>query len=182
MGRGGAPKDRSTKKGSVSDEVVCLTDFFFTFAAMLEQPVPAGAGEDSYDLRNVLLGRSYEVPLRQATVHHSVSGQFAIRKGKWKLIEGAGDGDFPRDSTGKKAVKTKKPVRDLKTGKLTKLDYFRLKHDGSFQLYNLDVDPEEKHNFADEHPEVVKGLHSLLNRYRTSGRSVSVRQVDGVND
>jgi arylsulfatase A len=170
------------KKGAVSDEVVCLTDFFATFAATLEQPVPASAGEDSYDLSDVLLGRSYEPPLRQATVHHSVSGQFAIRKGKWKLIEGGGDGDFPRNREGKKEVKTKRPDRDPNTGKWTKLDYFRLENDGSFQLYDLDIDPEEKNNLADEHPEMVKELHSLLNRYRARGRSVPVEQVDGVND
>ena len=170
------------KKGAVSDEVVCLTDFFATFAATLEQPVPASAGEDSYDLSDVLLGRSYEPPLRQATVHHSVSGQFAIRKGKWKLIEGGGDGDFPRNRDGKKEVKTKRPDRDPNTGKWTKLDYFRLENDGSFQLYNLDIDLEEKNNLANEHPEMVKELHSLLNRYRARGRSVPVEQVDGVND
>ena len=33
-----------------------------------------------------------------------------------------------------------------------------------------------------EHPEMVKELHSLLNRYRARGRSVPVAQVDGVND
>jgi hypothetical protein len=98
------------------------------------------------------------------------------------LIEGGGDGDFPRNSKGKKDVKTQRPDRDPNTGKWTKLDYFRLEHDGEFQLFNLKVDPEEKNNLADEHPEMVKELHSLLNRYRVSERSVPVQQVDGVND
>jgi len=90
--------------------------------------------------------------------------------------------DFPRNRDGKKEVKTKRPDRDPNTGKWTKLDYFRLENDGSYQLYNLDIDPEEKNNLANEHPEMVKELHSLLNRYRTRGRSVPVEQVDGVND
>jgi len=30
--------------------------------------------------------------VRESTVHHSLSGMFAIRQGKWKLIDGLGDG------------------------------------------------------------------------------------------
>jgi hypothetical protein len=107
-----------------------------------------------------------------------VSGQFAIRKGEWKLIEGGGDGDFPINSKGEKDVKTKRPDRDPNTGRWTKLDYFQLQPDGNFQLYNLEIDPEEKSNLAQKHPDMVKELHSLLNRYRASGRSVPVEQVD----
>ena len=40
------------------------------------------------------------------------------------------------------------------------------------QPYNLEDDPGEKNNHADEHPEMVKELRSLSNRYRASGRSV----------
>lgn len=160
------------KKGSVSDETVCLTDFFATFAAMLKQPVPRNAGEDSYDLSDVLLGRPYEQPLREATVHHSVSGQFAIRKGDWKLIEGSADGDYPRNEKGGIDVKSNNPERDAGTGKWVKLDYFQTQPDGEFQLYNLNKDPSEKHNLAENHSDKVNELHALLNYYRTNGRSV----------
>ena len=84
------------KPATVSSETVCLSDFFRTFAGLLDEPVAEKAGEDSYDLTPVLLGKAYESPLREATVHHSVSGQFAIRRGNWKLIEGEGNGDYPK--------------------------------------------------------------------------------------
>ena len=159
------------EKGSITDETVCLTDFFATFARLLKHPLPENAGEDSYDLTNLLLGKPFDHPLRQATVHHSVSGQFAIRKGDWKLIEGSRNGDYPRNEKGGIDIKSNNPQGDPHTGKWTALDYFQMKPDGEFQLYNLENDPAEKHNLADKHPDKVSQLHTLLNRYRTSGRS-----------
>jgi arylsulfatase A len=159
------------KKGTVTDETVCLTDFFNTFASLLNQPVPANAGEDSYDLTNLLLGKPYKHPLREATVHHSVSGQFAIRQGDWKLIEGSQNGDYPKNDKGKIDVKTWNPERDPTTGKWTKLDYFQLKPDGEFQLYNLKADPKEEKNLSKEHPGKVRELRKLLDQYRSRGRS-----------
>lgn len=166
------------KAGSVSDETVCLTDFFRTFAAMLGQVVPKDAGEDSYDLGDVLRGREYKRPLREATVHHSVSGQFAIRKGDWKLIEGKGDGHFPPGDRDKSLA----PQRDPKTGRWLKLDYFGLKHDGTYQLYNLADDRAETKNLASERPEKVDELKALLERYRQLGRSHGPRGKDLSSD
>jgi arylsulfatase A len=159
------------KKGSLSDETVCLTDFFATFANLLEQPVPTRAGEDSYDISDVLFGRDYKSPLREATVHHSVSGQFAIRQGDWKLVEGAGDGDYPLKAGGGLDVKVWNPERDEATGDWKDLDYFQLAPDNIFQLYNLRNDPAEKQDLAEEHPEKVAALYALLNQYRDGGRS-----------
>jgi arylsulfatase A-like enzyme len=159
------------KAGSTTDETVCLTDFFRTFASVIGQQVPNDAGEDSYDLSDVLFGRNYQKPLREATVHHSVAGQFAIRKGNWKLIEGSGDGDYPRNENGGIAVVSRTPERESATGQWVKLDYFGLQHDGKFQLYNLADDPHEQNNLAEQNPEQVSELRELLDRYRRSNRS-----------
>ncbi len=160
------------ERGSVSDETVCLTDFFATFAAMLNHPLPGNAGEDSYDITDILLNRPHKRPLREATVHHSVCGQFAIRKGYWKLIEGGRDGDYPRNEKGRIETKTTVPGRDPDTGKWTALDYFQMEPDGKFQLYNLKDDPAEENDLHKKHPEKVKQMRQLLDRYRNSGRSV----------
>jgi arylsulfatase A-like enzyme len=161
------------KQSSVSDETVCLTDFFRTFASLLQQPVPNNAGEDSYNLMNLLLGKPYNKPIREATVHHSVSGQFAIRQGDWKLIEGSGNGDYPENDKGKIDVKTWNPKRDPVTGKWAEFDYFQLKPDGEFQLYNLKTDPTEQTDLSKKHPEKVTQLSQLLNQYRSQARSTS---------
>jgi arylsulfatase A-like enzyme len=162
------------KAGTLSDETVCLTDFFTTFAKILNQPVPNNAGEDSYDLTNLLTGKPHKHPLREATIHHSVSGQFAIRQGDWKLIEGSSNGDYPKNDEGKIDVKTWNPERDPTTGKWTKLDYFQLKPDGKFQLYNLKSDPKEQKNLSAKHPEKVRQLLNLLNSYRSNLRSAPI--------
>ena len=163
------------KKGSTSDETVCLTDFFATFAGLLEQPVGANAGEDSYDISDVLLARPHAKPLREATVHHSVCGQFAIRKGDWKLIEGSRDGDYPRNAKGRIDVKQQNPQRDPDTGRWGDLDYFHMKPDGECQLYNLKDDPAEKNDLAKRRPEMVRQLRDLLKSYRAGDRSAPQR-------
>ena len=74
----------------VSDEVVCLTDFMATCAAITDAPLNDDAARDSYDLLPLLRGEKGNTPLREATVHHSYDGVFAIRQGDWKLIDGPG--------------------------------------------------------------------------------------------
>lgn len=82
--------------------------------------------------------------LREATVHHSVSGMFSLRKGKWKLIVGRGSGG-----------RTKVP-----------------KLDPIIQLYDMQKDPTEGRNLYLEHPEIGKELETTLKRYKEAGRSV----------
>lgn len=163
------------KPASITHETVCLTDFFRTFANLLNQEVPKNAGEDSYDLTKLLLGKPYQQPLREATVHHSVSGQFAIRKGDWKLIEGKLNGDYPRNDKGKIDVKNWHPERDPKTGEWAAHDYFQLKPDPGFQLYNLKSDAKEQRDLSNQEPEKVHQLSQLLNQYRNQGRSTPLK-------
>ena len=160
-----------TPAGAVSDETVCLTDFFATFASLLGQAVPGNAGEDSDDISAYLGGQSDDKLKGRSIIHHSVSGLFAIRQGEWKLVEGSGDGDYPRNEKGKIDVKRWNPERDSETGEWTELDYFQLEADGKFQLYNLSRDPKEEVNLADKHPDKVLALKRELDRVRDRGRS-----------
>ncbi len=54
---------------------------------MLGARLPAGAGEDSQSLFWVL--KKVTTLKRVPMIHHSNSGGFAIRDGKWKLVMGA---------------------------------------------------------------------------------------------
>jgi arylsulfatase A-like enzyme len=129
--------------GSRCDETVCLTDLMATFASILESPLPPGAGEDSYDLTPVFSGNSLQDPIREATVHHSGGGVFAIRQGKWKMIEGSREGGYhdgpDPNSPG--------------------------------QLYDLSVDLQEQQNLWNQRPDIVARLSRLLDRYRDQGHS-----------
>ena len=117
-------------------------------ADLVGAPIPPDAGEDSYSLLPILLNERLESPLREATVHHSLSGVFAIRQGPWKLILGRGSGGFSEP-------RSLEPAPGEPEG----------------QLYNLDDDPGETANLYLDHPDIVARLRTLLNRYRDSGRS-----------
>lgn len=143
---------------SEADETICTTDFMATAAAITNAVLPDDAAEDSYSFLPLLLGKNYPQPLREATVHHSIDGMFAIRKGAWKLImcPGSGGWSFPR---------YEKDLRDLPP----------------FQLYNLAEDPSEKENVAEKYPEKVREMKALLAKYIKNGRSTPgrVQENDG---
>ncbi len=134
--------------GSTSDHPVILTDFMATFAALLGSDLPDDAGEDSFDFLPVLQGKAPQKPLRDALVHHSGDGMFAIRQGGWKLILGRGSGGFT-------PPRRHEPEPGEPLG----------------QLYNLVDDPAEQHNLYAEEPAVVARLTALLERYQAEGRS-----------
>lgn len=141
---------RVIPKGAVSDETICLTDFMATCAEITHYDLADDEGEDSYSLLPLFENRSLSAPLREATVHHSINGSFAIRQGPWKLImcPGSGGWSAPRPAD-KEVIDTLPKV----------------------QLYHLGDDPGERHNLQAEHPAKVREMKSLLIKYITDGRS-----------
>ncbi|MEF8846038.1 MAG: arylsulfatase [Bacteroidales bacterium] len=137
------------EEGSTSDETICLNDLLATCADMMNDTLPDTAGEDSYSILPVLLGQEYQSPIREATVHHSVNGSFAIRQGKWKLIFCPGSGGWS----------------DPRPEKAGEMDI------PSLQLYNLEKDIDESNNVVSEHPRLVDKLTDLMDQYIEQGRS-----------
>jgi arylsulfatase A len=132
--------------GTVSEELICLTDIMATLAGILGHDLPDHAAEDSYCILPALLGDAYDGPVRKAIVHHSYYGMFAIRQGPWKLILGQGSGGWDREQ------------------------------DESYppgQLYHMINDPAEQHNRYDDYPAIVARLEARLDKYRRESRSVS---------
>lgn len=78
-----APK---IKKARTVSQTVSLNDFMATFASIVAYDLKDNEAEDSYNLLPVLINPNYKIAIREATVHHSINGSFAIRKGDWKLI------------------------------------------------------------------------------------------------
>jgi len=134
------------KARSKSDETVCLTDLIATVAAIVGEELPADAGEDSYNILPALEGKAGSTPIRQATVHHSVDGTFAIRQGDWKLIycKGSGGWSLKEDDAPQEAP---------------------------WQLYNMKDDIREAKNLYHEFPEIVERLDALLTTYKEEGKS-----------
>ncbi len=141
--------------GARTSELICLTDLMATCAALTGTTLPYNAGEDSFNILPALLGATNGKPIREAVVHHSAWGSFALRQGEWKLISVRGTGDGP-------------PSQDtnLPAG----------------QLYNIAKDFGETENLYDAHPEIVARMSALLNRYLTEGRSTPGRHVAPLPD
>ncbi|MBW3539305.1 MAG: hypothetical protein KY476_03470, partial [Planctomycetes bacterium] len=85
---------------------------------------------------------------REAVVHHSAQGLFAIRQGKWKLILGRGSGGFSEP-------RRIQPAPGEPSG----------------QLYDLENDLAESKNLYLERPKIVKRLTALLEQCQRDGRT-----------
>jgi arylsulfatase A-like enzyme len=139
--------------GTVSDEVICLTDFMATVAALLGITLDGNVAEDSCNVLPALLGQEHGHPLREATVHCSCNGHFAIRKGKWVFIE------YPTGDDNKEPDWIKK-------------ERGYTAHDRTGELYDLSHDLPERENLHEVRPDVVAELKALLEKYKADGRSV----------
>lgn len=71
--------------GRTITQTICQTDVLATCADLLGTELPDQAAEDSHSFLPLLMNSGRYVP-RPATIHHSSSGQFAVRAGDWKLI------------------------------------------------------------------------------------------------
>ncbi len=133
--------------GTTSAPLVALTDVLATFSELLDRPLPANAGEDSFSFLPVLLGRTPSGPVRDALVMSSNQGLWAIRQGDWKLLLGQGGGGLGWEAG--------KNDPNQPPG----------------QLYNLAEDLGERTNLYTRHPEKVAELKALLERIQAAGAS-----------
>ncbi|WP_434035593.1 sulfatase family protein [Formosa sp. 4Alg 33] len=136
------------KAGSVVDTPVCQTDYLATIADIVDAQLPVNAAEDSYSLYHLMKGNT-EVQNR-AVIHHSFTGHFAIREGKWKL-------NMLRGSGGS----LKPVIIEPKAG------------EAIYELYDLENDPGETKNLYFEHPEIVSQLKTKITDIIKNGRSTA---------
>ncbi|HAS82180.1 MAG TPA: arylsulfatase [Verrucomicrobia bacterium] len=135
---------------SVCAQTFCLSDLVATMAEITGFELPADAAEDSISNLSLWTQPAAALPVRDATVHHSINGSFSIRKGSWKLemCPGSGGWSLPRGNTPEE-------IEGLP----------------AIQLYDLGSDIGERHNRCAEHPEIVEELKALLTAYVNHGRS-----------
>ena len=135
--------------GTRSEQTITLADIMATCADVVGYELPADAAEDSVSLLPTLQDEDTRQPLHELVVHHSVSGHFAVRKGKWKLLlcRGSGGWSPPREDAARK--QNLPPV----------------------QLYNLHENPKETTNLQADYPQVVQQLTADLRQVIQQGRS-----------
>lgn len=128
------------------EQTICLNDFMATFASIVNYQLGDDEAEDSYNISPLLINDSYNRTIREAIVHHSIDGSFAIRQGKWKLLLSLYSGGWSEPKTA-------------------------LNFSFGYQLYNLETDAEENQNLYSHYPQIAKELRTLLERYIKMGRS-----------
>jgi arylsulfatase A-like enzyme len=122
-----------------------LTDLMRTLAGIVGYSLPERAAEDSFDVRHAWFGNRKNRAGRDHLIHHSLNGMFAIRVGKWKLIDGTGSGGLTIHS----------PMMNAPPG----------------QLYDMEADPAETTNLWESHPEVVLRLQERLRQSKQLDRT-----------
>ena len=131
---------------SQSDQIITLVDFFATISDITGEKA-AGVAEDSVSFLPALSGQAI-VSSRKGIIHHSISGHFAYRQGKWKLLLAKGSGGWSSPKESEVGAKT-----------------------ASAQLYNLEKDPSEQNNLYLYRPDVAERLLADLTLDVQRGRS-----------
>lgn len=134
------------KANSTSKEIICLTDMFATFSEITNTSMPSESGEDSVSFLAALKGKKIK-STRAGVIHHSISGHFGYRLGKWKLLlaKGSGGWSSPRE----------REAEDMPIA----------------QLYDIEKDPAETENLYKTHPEIAEKLLQQLELDIKTGRS-----------
>ena len=132
-------------KGSIpagtSDQIVCTIDFFRSFARLLGASVPGGAAKDSEDVLDALLGKADAVG-RESLVQqdNGNNGTYGFRSGHWKLHR-----------YGKKKAKNVIVEHRLESTAVE-----------PFLLFDLESDPSEQKNLAEQYPDVLEDMKTRL--------------------
>lgn len=133
-----------TTPGTVSSELISQTDLYASFANLVSEDISEYGGEDSHNVLPALFGQPVEGNNEQPRVFHSANDIYAIRKGKWKLIEGT------IGSGAGKEVKNQNATKD------------------NGQLYDMSIDPNEQNNLWVDRPDKVNELIEILNQIKKS--------------
>ena len=138
---------RRIERGSSTDALAGMTDWFATLAEVAGLPRPAKGGEDSVSLLPVLTGKAKSA--RESYVMHSVDGSFALRRGQLKYLATRGSGGWSEPNAKSKG-------------------YARLP---AAQLYDLAEDPKETENLIRAQPALAESMREQLLAIAAAGRS-----------
>lgn len=134
--------------GTVCNKIASAIDLLPTFAAITGAPLPERK-IDGVNILPLLLGKPGADPRTEFVYYYHRNSLEAIRQGKWKLV-------FPHKS---KSYKVYPPGNNGVRGRTADVSE-------PMALYNLRTDPGETVDVQAQHPEVVKRLQMLADKYR----------------
>lgn len=128
------------KPSSLSRKVASTMDIFATVHSLATIDMPSDRVLDSHDLTPVLRGTGAST--REALFYYRGYKLMAVRQGPWKMHVMTQDAYGPGS---REAVSHDPPL-----------------------LFNLDHDPSEKHNLAEQHLDVVDSIRSTIATHQKS--------------
>ena len=131
-----------TIKSGVVMEMGMTLDLLPTFCKLANVAIPNDRIYDGYDISPVMFGTGPDP--RDVVFYYRDIDIFAVRKGAYKAHF------FTQSEYGPDTRKEHNPPL----------------------LYNLNVDPSEKHNIADKHPEVIEEIVKIMNQHRATLKPV----------
>jgi arylsulfatase A-like enzyme len=140
--------------GSVSDQVICLTDVLATLASILHVPLPEGNAEDSFDVLRAFTEDKPGAPVRDHVILQSASAIYSIRMDNWKLVERANAPKFDSVRNKRKAAQTARKKRMAPKQN---------------ELFNLRDDPAEAANVIATHADIAAKMKTFLIEARDRG-------------
>ena len=121
---------------TVSEELASTLDLLPTFASLTGADLPKGKELDGVDITDLFFNK--RVGVREIMYYYINENLYAVRKGPWKA-----------HFTTHPSYSREEPIT----------------HEVPL-LYNLEVDPSEKYNVAQEHPEILKELTAIYEEHR----------------
>jgi arylsulfatase len=134
--------------GTVCNRIAATLDVLPTLAHIAGCPLPRNR-IDGVDILSLLKGDPTAQPRDELVYYYHTNSLEGVRKGQWKLV-------LPHKS---RTYKLNMPGRDGYPGKQPDIDVPGV-------LYDLSVDPGETLDVQSEHPDIVRALQALVDKYR----------------
>lgn len=142
---------KQVKAGSKSNKIISLASFMATCAEINGFDIPEEYGEDSFSIYDELTGKKEKDSRGESIViHHSIDGNFAIRKGRWKLLVSAYSGGWS------------KPVKKDITEDMPKMQLFDMK---------TNISENSDFNLIYKEPKIAEELYNELKWAVENGRT-----------
>lgn len=140
--------------GTENGNLIMLGDLMASAADILSIGLPEQAGEDSVSFLPLLKPESMHHPVRDCMVHHSMQGDFALRKDNWVYIDAPTGEDVVTDPNCCNIV-------DPEPGWFKRERGYEA-HAYPGELYNLNEDIRQRRNLYGEYPDKVREMKEQL--------------------